>query len=72
MTNYFHMLNSLKNQVRRKIEKVFGIFGLHLNRARERYVGLVANEIHLFLTVFTYNLLRLCWHVRRKRSMAAV
>jgi len=49
--------------VRRKIEKVFGIFSLHLNRARARYVGLVANEIHLFLTVFTYNLLRLHWHL---------
>jgi len=57
--------------VRRKIEKVFGIWSLHLNRAKARYVGLVANEIHLFLTVFTYNLLRLWWHVRKKGSLAA-
>ncbi|WP_255592229.1 IS5 family transposase [Thermosulfurimonas sp. F29] len=43
--------------VRRKVEKVFGIFSLHLNRAKARYAGLMANEIHLFLTVFTYKAL---------------
>ncbi|WP_084271093.1 IS5 family transposase, partial [Thermosulfurimonas dismutans] len=58
--------------VRRKVEKVFGIFSLHLNRAKARYVGLAANEIHLLLTVFTYNLLRLWWHLRRKRRVVAV
>ncbi|OAG27551.1 hypothetical protein TH606_06175 [Thermodesulfatator autotrophicus] len=42
------------------------IFSLHLSRARARYVGLFANEIHLFLTCFTYNLLNLSWHFKKK------
>ena len=34
--------------MRRKVDEVFGIFSLHLNWARARYVGLLANEVHLF------------------------
>ena len=64
--------NRKLSAVRRKVEKVFGIFSLHLNRAKARYVGLAANKIHLFLTVFTYNLLRLWWHQRRKGRVVAV
>ncbi|HFB83758.1 MAG TPA: IS5/IS1182 family transposase, partial [Thermodesulfatator sp.] len=41
---------------------------LHLQRARARYAGLMANEIHLFLTCFTYNLLNLAWQMKRKEA----
>ena len=41
------------------------VFSLHLQRARARYVGLMANEIHLFLTYFTYNLLNLAWKMKK-------
>jgi len=57
--------NRILSRVRAKVERVFGIFSLHLNRARARYVGLKANEIHLFLTCFTYNMLNLYWRLRR-------
>ena len=59
-------LNRIFSRIRSKVEKVFGIFSLHLSRTRARYVGLFANEIHLFLTCFTYNVLNLTWHFRRR------
>lgn len=59
--------NKKLSKIRSKVERVFGIFSLHLRRARARYVGLLRNEIHLFLTCFTYNLLRLVGHKKRKR-----
>ena len=46
--------NRKLSAVRRNVEKVFGIFSLRLNRSKARYVGLEANEIHLFLTVSPY------------------
>ncbi len=58
-------LNKIFSRIRSKVEKVFGIFSLHLNRTKARYVGLFANEIHLFLTCFTYNVLNLTWHFRK-------
>uniref|UniRef100_UPI0003B4F797 IS5 family transposase n=1 Tax=Thermodesulfatator atlanticus TaxID=501497 RepID=UPI0003B4F797 len=61
-------LNKIFSRIRSKVEKVFGIFSLHLNRTKARYVGLFANEIHLFLTCFTYNVLNLSWHLRRQES----
>lgn len=63
--------NKKLQAVRQKVERVFGIFSLHLNRAQARYVGLLANEVHLFLTAFTYNILRLWWHLRRKPEVSA-
>ena len=64
--------NSKLARIRQKVEKVFGIAVLHLDRVRAKYIGLLANEVHLFLTVFTYNLLRLCWHQRKRRCSLAV
>jgi len=60
--------NRVLSRIRRKVERVFGIFSLHLCRKEARYVGLIANEIHLFLTCFTYNLLNLHWRLRRAES----
>ena len=58
--------NRTLSRVRARVERVFGIYSLHLNRARARYVGLMANKIHLFLTCFTYNMLNLYWRLRRE------
>lgn len=60
--------NRKLSRVRAKVEKVFGIFSLHLQREKARYVGLFANEIHLFLTCFTYNMLNLYWRLRRREA----
>jgi len=60
--------NRVLSRVRGKVERVFGVFSLHLCRREARYVGLIANEIHLFLTCFTYNLLNLHWRLRRAES----
>ena len=60
--------NQMFSRIRARVERVFGIFSLHLQRARARYVGLMANEIHLFLTCFTYNLLNLAWKMRRREA----
>ncbi len=60
--------NRIFSRIRAKVERVFGIFSLHLQRARARYVGLMANEIHLFLTCFTYNLLNLAWKMKRREA----
>jgi IS5 family transposase len=57
--------NGIFSRIRSKVERVFGIFSLHLSRSKAKYVGLEANEIHLFLTCFTYNILNLYWHYRR-------
>ncbi len=62
------MRNKIFSRIRSKVERVFGIFSLHLQRKKARYVGLFANEIHLFLTCFTYNLLKLSWHMKRARA----
>ncbi|AEH44989.1 transposase IS4 family protein [Thermodesulfatator indicus DSM 15286] len=61
--------NRIFSRIRAKVERVFGIFSLHLQREKARYVGLFANEIHLFLTCFTYNLLNLAWQMKRKEAI---
>jgi len=51
--------NKMISRIRHKVERVFGIMSLHLNRRVARYIGLLANRVHLFLTVFAYNLIKL-------------
>nr|WP_246169650.1 transposase [Thermosulfuriphilus ammonigenes] len=58
--------NRIFSRIRATVERVFSIFSLHLQRAR--YVRLMINEIHLFLTYFIYNLLNLTWKMRRRGS----
>jgi IS5 family transposase len=62
--------NKVISRIRHKVERVFGIMSLHLNRRVARYVGLLANRVHLFLTVFAYNLVKLKnYEMKRSRMV---
>jgi len=62
--------NKMISKIRQRVERVFGIMSLHLNRKVARYIGLLANKVHLFLTVFTYNLIKLKnYEIKRSRIL---